>query len=72
MKQPDGLLYIGFSTDLRKRIKTHQYKKKILGLVYYEAYQDKSDAIERERQLKNYKSAYGHLKKRIKGSIESI
>lgn len=66
------MIYIGFSTDLKERIKSHQRKKKILGLIYYEAYQDKKDALERERQLKKYKSAWGHLKRRIKRSIKSI
>lgn len=72
VKQPNRRIYIGFSTDLRKRVKVHQVRKRILGLIYYEAYQDKKDAIEREKQLKQYKSAWGHLKKRILRSIESV
>ncbi len=72
VKQPNKKIYIGFSTNLKQRIKTHQHKKKILGLIYYEAYRDKNDALVRERQLKKYKSAWGYLKKRIKKSIESI
>ncbi|MFA5050755.1 MAG: GIY-YIG nuclease family protein [Patescibacteria group bacterium] len=72
VKLPNETIYVGFSTDLKKRIKTHQREKQILGLIYYEAYQDKKDAMEREKQLKKYKSAWGYLKKRIKRSTESI
>ena len=72
VKLPNKTIYIGFSTDLKERIKTHKREKQILGLIYYEAYQDKKEAMEREKQLKKYKSAWGYLKKRIKRSTESI
>ena len=72
VKLPNKKIYIGFSTDLKERIKTHKREKQILGLIYYEAYQDKKEAMEREKQLKKYKSAWGYLKKRIKRSTESI
>lgn len=72
VKLPSNKLYIGFSGNLRQRLKAHQQQKKIKGIAYYEAYQDKSEAIMREKQLKQYSSAYGHLKKRIKNSIENI
>jgi len=63
IKQPKGNLYIGYTADLRKRIKKHQAS--LPDLVYYEAYKAKEDATRRERQLKKYKSAWGQLKKRI-------
>ena len=58
-----GKLYIGYTGDLRRRLKEH--KTKIPELIYYEAYKNKEDATKRERQLKHYKSAWGYLKKRI-------
>lgn len=64
--------YVGYTSDLRKRLSQHQSKnggqttKRINDwrLVYYEAYLDKNDALRRERFLK---SGSGHrfLKKQI-------
>ena len=51
-------LYIGFSSDLKTRIKAHstkQVKSTKIGnyhLVYYEAYLNKKDALGREKFLK--------------------
>ena len=71
-------LYIGSTNDLRRRLAEHvrgksPYTSKSTGweLVYYEAYRNREDARERERLLKNFGSAYGHLKKRIARSIGS-
>jgi len=72
VKLPNDKLYIGFSTNLQQRIKTHQKVKDIKGLVYYEAYQNEKDARDREAKLKQFKSSYGYLKRRIKRSIENI
>lgn len=54
--------YIGFTSDLRKRIKTHNDGKVSFTskgvpwqLVYYEAFCNKSDAQEEERFLKSGK-----------------
>ena len=63
IKQATGSLYIGYTTDLRRRLREH--KLKLVDLIYYEAYKSKEDAIQREQQLKEYKSAWGQLKKRI-------
>ncbi|MBI2109494.1 MAG: GIY-YIG nuclease family protein [Parcubacteria group bacterium] len=52
-----GEFYIGYSTDLRGRLKEHAVRKN--DLVYYEAYKHKKDAYIREKQLKKYKSAWG-------------
>lgn len=69
-------LYIGSTNDLRRRLGEHARKESPYTskasdwqLVYYEAYRDREDACERERLLKNFGSAYGHLKKRIARSI---
>ena len=72
VKLPNDKLYIGYSGNLRQRIRAHQSIKDIKGLIYYEAYQNENDARDREKQLKQYKSAYGYLKRRIKRSIENI
>jgi len=67
LKNKNQKLYIGYTTDLRRRLKEHK-KKTNIELIYYEAYKAKKDAIIREKQLKKYKSAWGHLKRRIKNS----
>ena len=67
----DDNLYIGFTPDLRSRIKKHnegkvvstQYRRP-LRLIYYEAYKNKDTAHKRERQLKNGK-AHTALRKRL-------
>jgi len=72
----DKKLYIGYTNDLKRRIKEHANgqsfstkQRGILSLVYYESFKSQKDATVREKQLKQYKSAYGHLKKRIKESL---
>ena len=59
-------LYIGYTADLRRRLKEHGLTEE--SLVYYEAYKSESDARNRELQLKKYKSSWGQLKKRISKS----
>jgi len=67
----DGNLYIGFTPDLRLRLKKHSEGKvsstkyrRPLELIYYEAYKNKSIAQNRERQLKKGK-AHTALRKRL-------
>ncbi len=71
--------YVGVTADLKKRFKEHnnqQTKSTRYGipwkLIYYEAYLDRTDAIERELQLKKHGSALGFLKRRIKNSFDKI
>lgn len=67
----NGRVYIGFTPDLRVRIKKHndgevvstRYRRP-LELIYYEAYKNKDIAHKRERQLKTGK-AHTALKKRL-------
>ena len=59
-------LYIGYTSDLRQRLKDHKANKD--NLIYYEAYKNEADARTREIRLKKYKSAWGRLKKRIEKS----
>lgn len=72
----DSLLYIGYTSDLKKRIAEHNDGKNRstkartpFRLVYYEAYASSSDAKYRERQLKRFSGATTHLKKRITNSL---
>ena len=68
LKNPKtGALYYGFTSNLKQRFATHQEMPKHAGwkLVYYEAYLNELDARDRERMLKQYGAARGHLKQRI-------
>jgi putative endonuclease len=56
----DGGLYIGFSANLRKRLREHRaglsFATSYRGpwtLIYYEAYIEEADALGRERYLKS-------------------
>jgi len=58
--ESDDGFYIGFSTDLRRRIKEHKegraFATSFRGpwrLIYYEAYLEEEDALGRERYLKS-------------------
>lgn len=53
-------IYVGYTSDLRKRLREHNLGKvfstkpyKPFSLVYYEAYQNKDDALAREKFLKS-------------------
>ena len=72
----DGRLYIGYTKDLKQRLKEHNSgkvsstaKRMPLSFVYYEAFKSQQDATAREQKLKEFKSAYGQLKKRIALSL---
>ncbi|MBI5045716.1 MAG: GIY-YIG nuclease family protein [Candidatus Niyogibacteria bacterium] len=72
----DKQLYIGYSEDLKRRIQEHDSGKnkstkyrRPFRLVYYEAYQSKMDAQNRETNLKLFGRALGGLKRRIKISL---
>ncbi len=77
LKDPNSeWIYIGYTSDLRKRIKEHKQGKTAttrkfssIELVYYEAYKSAEDAKEREKKLKQYGNSLGILKKRISRSI---
>ena len=73
--------YIGCTGDLKKRIKEHRNGQGcqttkgvedsgLWKLVYYEAYQEKSDATRRETKLKDYGAARGHVYNRARDSID--
>ena len=62
-------IYIGWTSDLKRRCTEHKEKNSYWQLIYYEAFLSKEDAQLRERQLKQYGSSLGHLKRRIKNSL---
>ncbi len=58
----DNKFYIGFTGDLKRRLKEHNSGKNIstkprlpLELVYYEAHLSKADAMRREKYFKTTK-----------------
>ena len=70
LKHPtEDRIYIGFSTDLRSRIKVHKTEHSQWRLAYYEAYASEADARARERRLKQYGNVQQLLKKRIMSSL---
>jgi putative endonuclease len=59
LRNPEGRLYIGFTTDLNKRLHQHQEgeggwtrRRGPWELVHYETFTDRSEAMRRERNLK--------------------
>jgi len=62
----NGTLYIGFTSDLDRRIFEHKFKLvegftkryNINKLVYYEEYTCRNDAFIRERQMKKWNRAW--------------
>ncbi len=68
--------YIGYSSDLRKRIAQHNQGKgssfTTKGnwiLVYYEAFLNRKDALIREKKLKQDGRSKYHLFRRIENSL---
>jgi len=73
----DKRLYIGYTNNLKRRLAEHLQGKNYstahrgkFSLVYCEVFKSQKDATTREKQLKQFKSAYGQLKKRIANSLQ--
>jgi putative endonuclease len=73
----DGKLYIGRTSDLKKRLKEHNSGfnkstrfRRPFSLIYYEAFLSQKDACLRENKLKKFKKTYTELKKRLENSIK--
>lgn len=73
----DGNLYIGSTSNLKRRLEEHNSGKVFLTktripfeLVYTEVYKAEKDARHREHNLKLRSNAFNQLKKRIRNSIE--
>ena len=70
-------IYIGITSNLKKRLATHNAKGKKFTtrkqgewiLIYAEACRSKTDALLRERRLKNHGSGKIELFKRLKNSL---
>ena len=60
-------VYIGYTSDLRRRLKEHEDKKP--ELIYYEAYKNEEDARNRERMLKQRGQSIRWLKSRLKNNF---
>jgi putative endonuclease len=62
----NGTLYVGATSDLLRRVGEHRAgavpgftaRYGVRRLVYYEAYPDIRDAVERERRLKEWRRAW--------------
>ena len=75
--EKDGKLYVGSTSDLRKRLaehnagKVHSTKSRTpLELRYYEAFLSEADARKREAALKKDGNALAQLKRRVQASFE--
>ncbi|PIP24141.1 MAG: excinuclease ABC subunit C [Candidatus Nealsonbacteria bacterium CG23_combo_of_CG06-09_8_20_14_all_37_18] len=68
IKNSKNNTYIGYTNDLRRRIKEH--KSKNPELIYYEAYKNEKDAKEREKKLKQRGQTVRRLKERLKNSFQ--
>jgi len=74
----DFSTYVGFTSNLIKRIKEHNQgktrsikSKRPLTLIYYESYNNKTDARKRELELKNKGQQKEILFKRLENSLLS-
>jgi len=64
--QRNGTLYVGMTNDLARRCYEHKHgmvegftkKYQVHTLVYYEAHNDVSEAIKREKQLKKWNRSW--------------
>jgi putative endonuclease len=62
----DGVIYIGVTNDIVRRVYEHRIKAvpgftskyNITQLVWFEAYDDPTNAITREKELKKWKRAW--------------
>jgi len=62
-----GATYIGYSDNLKRRLKEHRGKNP--ELLYYEAYKSEKDVRERERKLKQRGQNIRWLKQRLENSL---
>ncbi len=74
--QKDKKLYIGFTSNLKKRIRKHRVgevtstkTRRPLRLIFYEAFLAKQDALRRERYFKTQKGK-ASLKQIIRNSLK--
>lgn len=70
--QPRRRTYVGWTTDIRKRIKAHNTSKGAKftrgsqwKLLYKEKFETKSEAMKREIQLKKDRNFRSHLRQNV-------
>ena len=75
----DERLYIGCTSDLKKRVEEHNtgksnYTKKYTPwkLIYYETFTSKEDAYSREHALKYNAQGLRRLKERLKHTLTQV
>ena len=71
----NGIFYIGYTRNLRRRLKKHNSGKVFstkqyipYELIYFEGYLSRIDAISREKALKHHGQGFRRLKERLKES----
>lgn len=65
LQSADGRYYTGYTTDLERRLKEHQNGSGgrftrsfgVETILYHETYNNKSEALKREAQIKNWSRA---------------
>ena len=74
LRNAEGRLYIGFTSDLDRRVRRHQEgeagwtrSRGPWTLVYHEAYTDRSEALRRERHLKG-----GRANQELRGGLVGL
>jgi len=74
----DNKFYIGFTSDLERRLREHNSGKNIsaksrlpLKLIYYETHLSKTDAMRRERYFKTTKGK-STLKQMLRDSLKTF
>ncbi len=74
LQNAEGRLYIGFTSDLEKRVRRHEKgeagwtrSRGPWTLVYHEAYADRSEALRRERVLKS-----GRANQELRGRLAGL
>lgn len=75
--EKNGSLYVGCTSDLKKRIVEHNngessHTKKYMPwkLIYFEGYCSKVDAYNREKSLKLHAQGLRRLKERLHNSLQ--
>ncbi len=78
LKCSDGSFYVGSTTNLENRLKTHNQgeganhtaKRRPVQLVYQEEFNSLDDAVKRERQVKKWSKAKKEAL--IRGEMETL